>query len=72
MDRSERPELEVSYSVSAARTLVGIWRRNVKTYGSRQHADEYIDFLKAGIAALGKNYEDGKVVEAKPASATWP
>ncbi len=58
-----KPTLSVIYSRTALRELDKIWEYNVRAYGSTDHANQYVDFLRANIRALSTGYEDCRKVE---------
>jgi plasmid stabilization system protein ParE len=65
MDAPES-ELEVVFSHAAAQDLEGIWDYNARTYGSAQHANNYVDFVRDAIDRLGSEAQLGRIVESNP------
>ncbi|RYZ72199.1 MAG: type II toxin-antitoxin system RelE/ParE family toxin [Proteobacteria bacterium] len=54
--------LTVVVAPAAQADLFGIWNDNAERY-SVDHADDYIEFLQAGIDALATEHGDGKPLE---------
>ncbi len=64
MARQER--LIVKLTDTALAALDDIWDWNVERYG-RLHADEYVEFLRAGAEALGDSRAAARLVPTFPA-----